>query len=87
MLVLQDPHFSINFFHMGPCSASFQPFLTSSTLTEKIILVFDEQTDIPNLVLFSVQVPIDLPRIVFPVRDQHVGGRTNFVQEVPQDLQ
>ena len=53
----------------------------------RTILVFDERTDIPDLVLCPIQTPAELPRTVFPTRRQQVGVRTNFVHEVPLDLQ
>ena len=40
-----------------------------------MILVFDEQTDIPNSVPFPIQVPMELVRTVFPTRSQQVGDR------------
>ena len=52
-----------------------------------MIIVFDEQTDILNLVLFPVQVPTEHPRIVFSIIIMQVGDHTDFVREVPQDLQ
>ena len=53
----------------------------------RIILVFDEQKDIPNSVLLPIQAQAELPRTIFPTRDQQVGVRMNFVQEEPLDLQ
>ena len=50
-------------------------------------LLSDEQTDIPNSVLFPIQVPIELPRIVSSIGAPQVGVRTNFVQKEPLDLQ
>ena len=52
-------------------------------LTE-IILVFGEQTGIPNSALFPIQVPLKHHPTVSPAQ---VAVRTNFVQEVPLDLQ
>ena len=52
-----------------------------------MILVVGEQTDIPNLVLFHIQVPKELLRTVFPTRGLQVDVRTNFVQAEPVDLQ
>ena len=46
----------------------------------------DERTYIPNLVLSPVQVPIELPQTVSPIRVQQMGVRTNFVQEEPLHL-
>ena len=50
-------------------------------------MFFDEQKDIPNPVRFPIQIPIELPRIVFFTIDEQMGVRTNFVQEIPPDLQ
>ena len=52
-----------------------------------IVLVFDEQTDFPNSVLFHIQVPTKPPRTASPERGQQLDVRTNFVQEEPLDLQ
>ena len=70
-----------------PYSASFQPTLCRPRIPIRIILVFDEQTDIPNSPLFPILVPTQLLRTVFPMRDHQLGFRINFVREVPQDLQ
>ena len=53
----------------------------------RIILVFDEQTDIINSVLFRVQTPKELPQLFFSTRGQHMGVRTNFVREEPRCLE
>ena len=45
------------------------------------ILVFGEQKDMSSPVLCPIQVPIELPQIVFPTRGQQVHDHTNFVQE------
>ena len=63
-----------------PYSASFQQFLC-------LILVCEEQKDIPNLVLFPIQVSIELPRIVCHSTILPMGVHVNFVQEVPQGLE
>ena len=53
----------------------------------RIILACDEQIDIPNSVLLLIEVPTELSQTVFPTVGQQEGVRTNFVQEVPRDLQ
>ena len=68
-----------------PYSASFQTFWCHPHVPIRIILVFDEQKDIPNAVLSPIQVPTKLLRTVSPTRDQKVGVGTNFVQEEPLD--
>ena len=40
-----------------------------------------------NLVLFPIQVPIQLPRIVFLISILPVGVHVKFDRKVPQDLQ
>ena len=53
----------------------------------RIILVFDEQMDIPTSVLFFIQAPTELLRIVLHQKRPASGDRTNFVQEEPLNLQ
>ena len=48
-----------------------------------MILVSDDQKDIPNSLLFPIQLPIKLPQIVFLTRGLQVGVRTGFVRELP----
>ena len=45
------------------------------------------KTDIPNSVLFPCQVPIEFLPTVFPTTTLRVSVNTNFVREVPLDLQ
>ena len=73
--------------HAGAIFFFFPAFSCRQRTRIRIILVFDEQTDIPNLVLSPIQVPIELPRIVFPTTILPMGVHIIFVQEVPQDLQ
>ena len=40
-----------------------------------------------QFVLFTIQVLLKLPRIVFPISIQFIGVHIHFVQDVPQDLQ
>ena len=70
-----------------PYAASFRPSVCHPRILTRIILVFDEKTNIHNLVLFPIPVPIGLPRTVFPTRALQVDVRTGFVQEETQDLQ
>ena len=85
-LVRHDQRFSSISSTWEPYSASFQPFSCRPRIPIKIIHVFGEQIDIPNSVLFTMQVPFKLHRTAFPTRDQQVGVRTVFVQEA-LDLQ
>ena len=62
-------------FHIGSVFCVFPASFMSSTYT-----------DIPNLVLFTIQVPIEPPRIVFPTTVLLRGVHVNFVQEVPRGL-
>ena len=50
-------------------------------------LVFDKRTYIPKLVLSPIQVLMKLLPLVFPKAIQLLDDHTNFVQEVPWDLQ
>ena len=65
---------------------SFQLFFSQNHphVPIKIILLFDDQTDIPNLGLFPFLIPIELPRIVFPIAD---GCPYKFRSSGTQDLQ
>ena len=65
----------IKFFHTG---ARFC-FLPSIFI--HVILVFDEETNIPTMVLFPIQAPAELLRTVFPTRGLQVDVRTNFVRQ------
>ena len=62
-------------------------FWSHPRIPTRTILVFDERKDVPKAALFSIQVPTELPRTVFPTRDQQIDVRINFVQEEPLDLQ
>ena len=53
----------------------------------RIVLVFDEQTDIPSSVLFPHPSSKRTSRTVFPTKIEQVDVRLNFVQEEPMDLQ
>ena len=87
MLVVQDPRVPSISSTWEPYAASFQPLWCHPRTPKRIILVFDAQTNIPNVVLFPIQVPVELPRIGFPTRGQQVDVRTNFVWEDPLGLQ
>ena len=50
------------------------------------ILLFDEGKDMPNSVLFTIQVPIEPPQSVFPTARHQAGVRTYFDQKEPLDL-
>ena len=52
----------------------------------RTILVSDVQKDIPNSLLFYIQVPIEPPQHFFPTRVLQAGVRTNFVREEPLGL-
>ena len=56
-------------------------------MSMRIILVFGDQTDIPNSVLCPIQVPRELPPTVVPTKVPQAGVRINVVQEEPLDLQ
>ena len=56
-------------------------------MRKRIVPAFDAHTNIPNLILFPIHVPIELPRTVFPERGQQVDVRTDFVQEETLRLQ
>ena len=87
MWVHQYPHVSSNSSTCEPYSVSFQLFWCHPHVQIRIILVFDEQKDILNSVLFAIQVRTDFRRIVFPTTMLRVGVHTNFVREEPLDLQ
>ena len=72
-LVRQDQHFSSISSTWEPDTASFQPFKYYPRIPISIILVFSEQRDIPNSVLFPIQVLVKLLRIVFPITIQLMG--------------
>ena len=86
MLVLPDPHFSIISSTWELYSAVFQTFSCHPRVLTRTILVFGEQKDMPSPVLFPIQVPIELPQIVFPTRGQQLDVRTSFVREEPPGL-
>ena len=65
-----------------PCSASFQPFWCHSLVPIRFILVFGEQKDIHTLVLFPIQSPIELPRIVSPTTSLLMGVHIKFVHKI-----
>ena len=79
----------IKFFLMENIFCSLAPFSCYSRKPPKTILVFGEQTDIPNSVLFSIQVQIEFLQIVFPssTKGQQAGVRTRFVRQEPRVLQ
>ena len=79
--------FSSNSSTWEPYSASFKPIQSYPRIPIRIILVFDEHIDIPNLVLLRYRVPTELPRTVFPTIVLPMGVHINFVQDVPRDLQ
>ena len=79
--------FFIYSFTWEPYSATYQPFGCHPRVPMRRILVFDEQKDIPNLVLFPNQDPIELPRIVFPKTILVMGVRIIFALEELRDLQ
>ena len=72
---------------LSSMSSTWEPFLLLSChfchprIPIRINLVFDEQRNIPNSVLFPIPVPVEFLRTVFPTRDQQVSVRTHFVQE------
>ena len=74
--------FFIKFSTWRPCSGSFQPFSFRPRKPIRIILVFHEQTNIQNLVLFPTQMPTELPRTVIPTLVQQVGVRTNLAHDL-----
>ena len=79
MLVHQDQRFSSNFIRMGARFCFIPAFLISRPrIHTRTMLVFDEQTDIPELVLFPIQVPIELSRIVFPTINPASGCPYRF---------
>ena len=73
--------------HGETYSAFFQPSKNHPRSQIRMILVFDERTDVSNRVLSPVLVPIELPQTVFPTRGQQVGDRASFVREEALDLQ
>ena len=85
--VHQDPHFSSISSTWEPYSDVFQPFWWHSRFLTEVTLVSDGQTDIPNLVLFPIQVPIKHTRIVFPKTFVSMDVHINFVREILLDLQ
>ena len=87
MLVLQNQQTSSVSPTLEPYSALVRPFRCHRRKPTTIILVVDEQTHIPNSILFPTQVPIELFQTVFATRGLQVGVRTGFVREELLDLQ
>ena len=83
MLVHQDQLFS-------SISSTWKPYVDSFQFHPhtpiRVIVVFNDQIDIPSSILFPIQAPIEPLRTVAPSSDQQVGVRKKFVREVPQDL-
>ena len=86
MLVRQDPQVSSISSTLEPFSAFFQPFSCHPRIPTRTILVFGEQKDIHNSAPSPIQVPIELPQIVFSTRGLQVGVHTSFVREEPLGL-
>ena len=87
MSVLQDQPVSSISSTWDSDSAFFQTFLCHPRIPTSVILVFDDKIDIPNSLLFPVQVPKELPQTVLPTIIRQVGDHAEFVQEEPVDLQ
>ena len=79
--------FFINFFHMGAIFCFFPTIKCHPRIPTRIFIVFDEHINILKSVLLPIQAPAELPRTAFPTGGLQVGDRTDFVQEVPMDLQ
>ena len=79
MLVRQDLHFFINFFHMGAIFYFIPDILMSSTQTDKNNPCFSMNKQTSQFGTFPIQVPFKLPRTVFP----HVGVRTDVDPKGP----
>ena len=86
ILVHLDPQVPSISSTLEPFSGFFQPFWCHPRIPTRIIIVFDEQTDIPNSEPIPLQVPIEPPQIVFTTRGLQVDVRTDFVQEEPLGL-
>ena len=83
MWVHQDQRFPSFYSTWEPCSAFSSHSKCHPQRPTGIILVLDEQQDIPNSVFFPIQVPIEFLHTVFPIGGLQVGDRAHFIQEEP----